>query len=322
MMVDLIIHNGKVLTMDQKRPRAEAVAIAGNRIFKVGRNADILTLKTRKTKMIDAKGGTVMPGFIESHMHLFSGAKELENLNLTGVKGFGDLAKALKGFAQSHPEASLLIGNQADYTIMGEGVGLTRHHLDQILPDRLLMLFSPDHHTAWTNTLGLESAGILHGRTLGPGNEIVMGVDGTATGELREWEAIAPVAALDTSINNSHLGLDTGGDPTPYPSPEQFEIDLKIIKRGLAHCAKHGITSFHNMDGNLYTLELLATLERKGELTARARIPFHFKNFMAVGALERASTMAAAYTSIGRGTKVDFVHQHSLTRGSSYGRSP
>jgi predicted amidohydrolase YtcJ len=297
MVADLIIYNGLVLTMDEKRPRAEAVAISGNRILKVGRNVDVLKLQTRKTNMIDAKGGTVMPGFIEGHMHLFSGAKELENLNLTGVMGFEDLSKALKTFSAAHADASLLIGNQADYIILGEGVGLSRQHLDQILPDQPVMLFSPDHHTAWTNTIALERAGILQGRAVGAGNEIVMAADGTATGELREWEAIAPVAALNTSINNSHLGLDTGGDPTPYPSPAQFEIDLNIIRRGLAHCAKHGITSFHNMDGNLYTLELLATLERKGELTARAYVPFHFRNFMAVGALERASSMAAAYNS-------------------------
>jgi predicted amidohydrolase YtcJ len=296
-LADMIIFNASVLTMDASKPRAEAVAIVGNTILEVGRSKDILELKTRKSKMIDAKGATVLPGFIESHMHLFGGAAELANLNLTGAFGFDSLAKALRKFAGDHPEKSLLVGNQADYTIMGEGVGLTRQHLDQIVLDRPVLLFSPDHHTAWTNTIGLERAGILHGRALGAGNEIVMGADGTATGELREWEAIGPVIALNTSINNSHLGLDTGGDPTPYPSPAQFEIDLNIVRHGLAHCAKHGITSFHNMDGNLYTLELLAALEQKGELTARAVVPFHFKNFMSLGALERASTMAAAYSS-------------------------
>jgi predicted amidohydrolase YtcJ len=185
MSADLIIFNAAILTMDEKRPRAEAVAIAGNHILKVGRNKDVLALKTRKTRLIDAKGGTVMPGFIESHMHLFSGAAELANLNLTGVSGPEALSRVLRKFADEHPEDSLLIGNQADYTIMGEGIGLTRHHLDQIVSDRAVLLYSPDHHTAWTNTMGLEKAGILHGRALGAGNEIVLGADGKATGELR-----------------------------------------------------------------------------------------------------------------------------------------
>jgi predicted amidohydrolase YtcJ len=123
-LADIIIFNASVLTMDPKKPSAEAVAIAGNAILKVGRNKDILALKTRKTKVIDAKGATVLPGIIESHMHLFGGAAELANLNLTGVSGFEGLAKALRKFAGDHPEKSLLVGNQADYTIMGEGVGL------------------------------------------------------------------------------------------------------------------------------------------------------------------------------------------------------
>ena len=91
--------------------------------------------------------------------------------------------------------------------------------------------------------------------------------------------------------------LSTGGEPEPAPTPEEFEHDLTVIKRGLAHLAKHGLTSFHNMDGNLYQLQLLEALEARGELTARARIPFHFKNFMEVSALEKASEMSAHYHS-------------------------
>ena len=70
-----------------------------------------------------------------------------------------------------------------------------------------------------------------------------------------------------------------------------------MIKRGLAHLAKHGLTSFHNMDGNLYQLQLFEAFEARGELTARARIPFHFKNFMEISALEKASEMSARYHS-------------------------
>ncbi len=295
MMADLIIINGAVLTMDEKRPRAEAVAIAGNRILKLGRNADVLRLKTRKTKIIDAKGGTVMPGFIESHMHIFAGASELENLDLTGVAGFADLKKAVQDYAAARPGTDLLIGNQANYTIISATEALTRAHLDQILSDRPVLLYSPDHHTAWANTVALEQTGILRGRSVGAGNEIVVGADGLATGELREGEAIAPVRALSQRGLRGRLGLEKGGEPDAYPSPAEFADDLNIMRLGLAHCAKHGITSFQNMDGNFYTLELLAALERGGELTARAIVPFHFKNFMPVAALERASSMAASY---------------------------
>jgi predicted amidohydrolase YtcJ len=295
MTADLIIFNAAALTMDDRCPRAEAVAIAGNLIVKVGRNRDVLALKTRKTQMIDAKGATVMPGFIESHMHVFAGAAELDNLDLTGVQGFAALEKAVLDYAQTHGGRDLLIANQADYTIISKRQGLTRQYLDQILSDRSVLVFSPDHHTAWANTIALEQAGLLRGKQVSAGNEIVMGVDGFATGELREGEAIGPVRALTTRGTRSRLGLDNGGEPEGYPSASEFADDLDVMRKGLSHCAKHGITSFQNMDGNFYTLELLAALERKGELTARAMVPFHFKNFMPVAALERASAMAAAY---------------------------
>jgi len=70
-----------------------------------------------------------------------------------------------------------------------------------------------------------------------------------------------------------------------------------VMARGLAHCAAHGLTAIHNMDGNLYTLELLEELQRRGQLTARVRVPFHMKNFMDLSMLEKASKMAARYNS-------------------------
>lgn len=292
---DLIICNGAILTMDAAKPRAEAVAISGKRIMAVGRSKDVLARKSRKTRVIDAQGGTVMPGFIEAHMHMFAGAAELANLHLTGVRGFEELRARITAHVAKHPGHGLLIGNQIDYAILGDEM-LSRHHLDRILPDRPVLLVSSDHHTAWANSKALEMAGVLHGRALPAGHEIVMGADHLATGELREVEAFGLVMALAPEQIRARLGLSTGGEPDPYPSPDDFKTDLDIMRRGFKHCARHGITSFHNMDGNLYTLELLAELERRGELSARAYVPFHFKPFMPLAALERASTMKDRYT--------------------------
>ena len=238
--------------------------------------------KGQGTRVVDAAGATVIPGFVEGHMHLFSGAAELGHLQLFGTRGFEALKQKVEAYIHRNPGTGLITGQHADYMIIGEHEPLTRHHLDRIVKDRPILLFSPDHHTAWANTLALEKAGILEGRTLGPGNEIVMGPDGLAQGELREGQAIGPVRALEAGGLRYRLGLSTGGEPDPYPDEAGFEADLRIISQGLAHAASHGITSIHNMDGNLYTLELLAELQRRGELTARVRVPFHFKPFMDV----------------------------------------
>jgi predicted amidohydrolase YtcJ len=295
MTASLIITNAAILTMDRDRPKAQAVAVSGNRISAIGSHAEVMSEKGAATRIVDAGGGTVIPGFVEGHMHLFAGAAELSHLQLFGTRGFDELNARTQAYMRSHPGDDLIIGEQADYIILGEQQPLTRHHLDRIVKDRPILVFSPDHHTAWANTIALEKAGILKGKACGPGNEVVMAADGLASGELREGEAIGPVRELSRKGMRDRLGLVTGGEPDPYPGKPEFESDLDTMKRGLAHAARHGITFIHNMDGNIYTLELLEELHRRQELTARVRVPFHFKNFMDLAMLEKASKMADRY---------------------------
>ncbi|TIU31528.1 MAG: amidohydrolase, partial [Mesorhizobium sp.] len=290
---DLMVVNGRVLTMDDDNPAAEAIAVKDGVIVAIGSRASIETLKGQATKVIDAQGGSVLPGFIEAHMHLFGGAAELDNLHLAGVHGFDALREAIQGFAAKRPNARLLIGAGVDYAILSEPV--TRHHLDRIIPDRPFAMSASDHHTMWANTKALEEAGLLHGKQVGQGNEIVMGADGLAAGELREGEAFGPILE-HFGANRTRLGL-TGQEPEPYPSAGELAADRDLMHRGLQWCAQHGITSIQNMDGNLYQLELLAGLEEEGRLLCRTKIPFHFKNFMSLDMLEKASRMAATYNS-------------------------
>ncbi len=291
-MTSLIITNAAIMTMDPARPTAEAISVSGNRIMRLGTHAEVMREAGANTRVVDAGGGTVIPGFVEGHMHLFAGAAELSHLQLFGTRGFDELKARTEDYIRQNPGDDLIIGEQADYVIIGEHEPLSRHHLDEIVKDRPILVFSPDHHTAWANTLALEKAGLLRGKKLGPGNEIVMAADGLAQGELREGEAIDPVRQLSQKGTRDRLGLATGGEPDPYPSKAEFESDLETMRVGLRHCAAHGITFVQNMDGNVYTLELLEELQRRGELTARVRVPFHFKNFMDIAMLEKASRMA------------------------------
>lgn len=293
---DLIVTNARVLTMDEGNPRAEAVAVRGGEIVAVGDRASVSELRGPGTRVVDAAGASVLPGFIESHMHLFGGAAELEHLHLFGVHGFDALSKAVRAFAAARPDRKILQAQGADYTILSDAERVTRHHLDRIIPDRAFVMAAPDHHTMWANTRALEMAGLLAGRKLGPGNEIVMGDDGLAAGELREGEAFGPLIEL-AGEGRVRLGLATGGEPDPKPTPQEQASDRAIMRSGLDWCARHGITSIQNMDGNLHQLQLLSEIEAEGGLICRAQIPFHFKNFMDVGMLEKASRMAEAYRS-------------------------
>ncbi len=315
---EVIVVNAKVRTMDPDNPRAEALAIAGGRFLKAGSRAEIEALKGPDTRVIDARGGSVLPGFSENHMHIFSGSAELDHLQLAGISGEAELTDKIRAYAAAKPDDKVLYAQGADYTLLGTGVSVTRQDLDRMMPDRPLVIFAHDHHTAWANTRALEMAGLLHGGTVPPGNEIVMAADGTASGELREMEAFNPLLEI-SGFDRFRQGLATGLEPNPYPDEATFRRDMDVMRRGLAYCAAHGITSIHNMDGNRYQLELLeAVLKEDGYLPCRIKIPFHFKPFMELSALERASEMAARYNNeyLSSGL-VKFFHDGVIDSGTA-----
>ncbi|WP_312404577.1 amidohydrolase [Rhizobium sp.] len=287
---DIIILNARVLTMDETVPRAEAVAISGNKLVAVGASSEIEALKGPATRVIDAAGGTVLPGFNEAHMHIFMGSVGLRQLLLYKVKGFDELKAKVENYATENPDLKLLLARSADYTILSETERTTRHDLDRVISDRPFAMISPDHHTAWANTKALELAGLLHGKQVGVGNEVVMGEDGLASGELREADAMQPVFDLSETGGREGLGIGTGGEPESV-TPQERAIDLDIIRDGLAYCASLGITSIQNMDGNLYQLEILDEIEKTTGLPVRVRMPYHMKNFMPLSDLAEKAAL-------------------------------
>src|SRR3990170_1494492 len=292
---DLIIANAHLLTMNKKALRAESLAIRGNRILAVGSNAEVKELKGSHTRVIDAQMNTVMPGIIESHIHLFGGAVELDSLMINNIKGFPAVSAAIREYAGANPKDRIIIVNGAAPVSLGDNTDITRQVLDTIIADRPLALICFDHHTVWANTKALEAAHLLHGASLTPGNEIVMGSDGLATGELREAAAFAPLLELTATGGREWLGMVTGENPVPPASVTQRLIDHNFMKRGLEYCASLGLTSIHNMDGNWYQLELLKALMDKNELIARVEVPFHQKNFFETSRVDEAVEMRHQY---------------------------
>ncbi len=290
---DILITNARVLTMDPVRPRAEALAIAGNRIIRVGTHADIGGLKAKHTRVIDAGMKTVIPGIIEGHVHLFGGAVELETLMLNGLYGLDTIAAAVAGYRAAHPHDTVLLATGIAHEALGEPI--TRQILDRMVSDIPFIVGCFDHHTMWANTRALEAAGIMRGRSLPVGNEIVLDASGLATGELREPAAYMPVQALTRTGGREWLGMTTGENPVPPATTAQRELDMGFFKKGIAHAASLGITSMHNMDGNWYQLELLQSLLDRGELNARIEIPYHHKNTFEIARVEEAADMRAAY---------------------------
>ena len=296
MTADMIILNGKIITCDDNQPNASAIAIKDGHILSIGENDDIRAMSGANTQVIDAAEHMVLPGFIDSHVHLFGGSAELDYLDLYGIKGIDQLTDKVREWEKNCPHDEIVFAIQADYNIIASGQQTTRQDLDKVLPDRAFAMFAADHHTIWANTKALEMAGILNGGDVDKGAEIVMGADGKAAGELREPGAYAPVLRLTRYGGRDMIGLVTGRNPEPAANDTERRLDADAIARGLKHCASHGITGLHNMDGNIYTLELLKELEGRGDLLCRTEVPFHFKSFDTLDRFEEAETMRREFT--------------------------
>ncbi len=292
-MADVVILNGHLITFNG--PDAEALAIEGGVITAVGTTAEIQA-SAGNARVIDAAGATVLPGFIDSHVHLFGGSAELDYLNLSEVHGQSALSDAVRSYANDRPDDKLVFAVSLDYRAMGER-DITRHDLDAVLPDRPFAAIAADHHTAWANTKALELAGLLHGAPMPEGSEVVMSSDGSASGELRETGAFGPIMALTSLGGRDLLGYVSGKDPDPAATPAQRTLDKSVIQRGLQHCASHGITGLHNMDGNFYQLQLLSEMEAEGTLLCRTEVPMHLKGDDPIDRIDEALTMRARYAT-------------------------
>ena len=283
---DLLLTNARVFTANTDQPMAEAVAIRGRHIAFVGSNALAEDWRGPLTRVIDAGGRTVVPGFIDSHFHLLWGSLELNDIQLAGAADWPTAAELVRAFAAEHASADWLVGYGLRYDILGDGKPLTRQHLDTLAGDRPLIVFAYDHHTAWANTAALRRAGRLHGGTVvAPNSEFVMAPDGTATGELREGGAFGPII-----------------DCVPAPDLAQKRAALQ---QGLAVAARLGITSVHNMDGNAEQIGLYAAMEDAGEMTLRVYVPYSVTPATPVAALAEAAAWRETYAG-------DFVRAGSV----------
>jgi predicted amidohydrolase YtcJ len=250
---DLILANARVYTADEANPSASAVVTKGNQIVYVGDEAGAKAWQGPQTRVVDAGGRSLLPGFIDSHFHLMHGAIALGGIQLNEVRTLLELETAVRSFARDNPDLPWLEGQGLRYDVRGAEGPLTRWHLDAIERERPLVLFSYDVHTAWANTAALEAAGMLHAGH-DPATGVMPGADGLPAGELREESAY-------------------GGLLAQIPPPDDARR-RRLVGQALAWLASLGITSVHNMDGDAQQAAFYAALEDLGELTLRVYMPY------------------------------------------------
>ena len=155
---DLILTGGRVLTMDPSRPRVTALAVRGDRLLAVGTDGEIEALAGPATERIDARGRTVVPGFIDAHSHpLFAEEAVGVNVNLPRI---ADVKKALAGKAAKTPPGHWVRGVMYDDTIFEDERPLTRMDIDEAVPDHPVYVGHRGGHTAVVNSKAFEIAGV------------------------------------------------------------------------------------------------------------------------------------------------------------------
>jgi hypothetical protein len=245
---DLVIVNASVHTMDAAHPTAEAVAIAGNRIAAIGSTAEIRALAGRGTRVIDAGGKTVFPGFNDAHVHFLSGGFSLANVDLRDAGSPEELARRLAAYAKKLPKGRWILGGDWDHERWPGAPLPTKEMIDAASPDHPVFVNRLDGHMALANSLALKLAGITKETKDPPGGLIVRDHQtGEPTGILKDGaEGLVERAVPDKSFDEKHIAAQAATD----------------------HAAQLGVTSLTDMsaDGDVGLYQYM--LEH-GELKTR-----------------------------------------------------
>ena len=186
---DLILTGANVLSMDPEIPAATAVAVKGQHILAVGGDDDVLNLKGPNTEIIDARGQTVTPGFIDAHSHPLLAQEGISaNVNLRRI---ADVQAALKAQANKTPAGHWVLGSMYDDTKFEDGRPLTREDLDKAVPEHPVFVRHRGGHTAVVNSKAFELAGVSI-ETPDPVGGRYFREDGELTGKIAEPSAMQP----------------------------------------------------------------------------------------------------------------------------------
>ena len=198
---DLVFTGGHVHTVDARQPRAEAVAIHGDRISAVGSVDAIAPAVGPATRVIDLGGRLLVPGFQDAHVHPLSGGMDRMQCDLREAEGREAVLATIRAYADEHPDEEWIVGSG---WYMGDFPGGTprREDLDSVLPDRPGYFPNRDGHSSWVNSRALELAGITRDTPDPFGGRIERDPDGTPTGSLHEdaaelVERLVPVPGVD-----------------------------------------------------------------------------------------------------------------------------
>ncbi len=224
---DILILNASVHTMDAAHPTAEAVAVAGNRIVAIGTTAELRPMAGTRTRVIDAGGKTVFPGFNDAHVHYLMGGFSLANVDLRDATSTQEVARRLAEYAKKVPKGRWILGGDWDHEKWPGAPLPTKEMIDAATPDHPVWVNRLDGHMALANSLALKLAGVTKDTKDVPGGMIV-----------RDPKTGEPTGVLK----------DSAEDLVDRVVPEKSFDEKHIAARAATeHAAKVGVTSVTDM---------------------------------------------------------------------------
>lgn len=246
---DIVIQGGPVWTgLSTGRGRPGAVAIAGDKILAVGDSADIARYVGPKTRVLEASGGLIMPGFADGHTHFVDGGFQLASINLRDANTPQEFVRRLKEYAAHVKPGEWILGGDWDHTLW-RGAPLPRHDwIDSVTPNNPVFIGRLDGHMALANAAAMRAAKVTSATRVPVGGEMPRDARGEPTGIFKDNAE----GLIDAAI--------------PAPSAEQED---SAVARALAYAASLGVTATGNMSASWANLAAYKRMERAGRMTAR-----------------------------------------------------
>jgi len=237
--------NGAVFTMDANRSQVTAVAVQDGKIVFVGSDAGAEALRGSSTRVVDLQGQMVLPGLHDSHVHLTAGGLAELQCSLKGLTTVDQVLDKVASYAAEHSELTWIVGAGWALTLFPPE-GPTHQLLDAKVPDRPVLLYGEDGHSAWLNAEALRLS--VKGKADPPNGRIERDAAGEPTGTLRE------------------SAVDLAEAAAPPISPQEYADGLRV---GLGLAAELGITSIFEAQATPSVLQSYQDLDASSELTLR-----------------------------------------------------
>ncbi|MHB8539325.1 MAG: amidohydrolase [Candidatus Acidiferrales bacterium] len=224
---DLVLMNGDTYTVVSQQPRAQAIAIQGEKIVAVGSNADVHGWIGTRTRVIDLHGRFAMPGFNDAHVHLASAGMAKLTVNFEGAKSLGEFQQRIREALKNYKTGEWITGSGWDHTLWPEKRFPTRWDLDAVSKDHPMIFSRVDGHVAVANSMALQIAGVTKDtRDPSAGHIMRDAKTGEPNGMLEEDAAM--------SLVYRHV------------PPASHELRRRAIELALADAVSHGVTSIQD----------------------------------------------------------------------------